>query len=94
MVHSLTDTNAYNLCLLRHRHSHVLPRARPTPFHAEHQGDHATFSFDGALVGGSLRSPTARRRVEQWATMHRRELQANWASMKAGHPLERIEPLQ
>ena len=66
----------------------------PPHFHAEHQGDHATFSFDGALVGGSLRSPTARRRVEQWATMHRRELQANWASMKAGHPLERIEPLQ
>ena len=66
----------------------------PPHFHAEHRGDHATFSFDGALVGGSLRSPTARRRVEQWATMHRRELQANWASMKAGHPLERIEPLQ
>ena len=65
----------------------------PPHFHAEHQGDHATFRFDGALMGGSVRSPTARRRVEQWATIHRRELEANWASMKAGHPLERIEPL-
>jgi hypothetical protein len=66
----------------------------PPHFHVEHQGDRATFTFDGALVDGSIRSPTARRRVGQWATRHRRELEANWASMKAGRPLERIEPLQ
>jgi Domain of unknown function (DUF4160) len=66
----------------------------PPHFHAEHQGDHATFTFDGALADGSIRSATARRRVEQWANLHRRELEANWASMKTGRPLERIEPLQ
>ena len=37
----------------------------PPHFHAEHQSDHATFTFDGALVDGSIRSATARRRVEQ-----------------------------
>jgi len=26
--------------------------------------------------------------------MHRRELEANWENMKAGRPLERIEPLE
>jgi len=30
----------------------------------------------------------------EWATLHRREIQANWEKMKAGKPLERIAPLE
>jgi len=66
----------------------------PPHFHAEYQGDHAKFGFDGVLLAGRFRSGAARRRVERWATLHRRELNANWARMKASEPLERIEPLE
>jgi hypothetical protein len=31
--------------------------------------------------------------IEQWVTLHREELEANWHRMKAGEPLEKIEPL-
>lgn len=36
----------------------------------------------------------ALRLIRERASTHRRELQANWKKMKAGHPLSRIEPLQ
>ena len=63
-------------------------------FHAEHAGDQATFTFDGQVLAGSIRSGRARRYIEDWTALHRRELHANWEKMKAGQPLERIEPLQ
>ena len=62
-------------------------------FHAEHQGQQATFTFDGKLLAGSLQSRTALRLIEEWATAHRPELEANWARMNTGQPLERIAPL-
>jgi hypothetical protein len=79
--------------LLRDRDPHVLSRAWGRPFHAEHQGQQATFTFDGKLLAGSLQSRTALRLIEEWATAHRQELEANWARVKAGQPLERIAPL-
>lgn len=66
----------------------------PRHFHAEHGGDQATFSLDGELIAGSIRSGRARRYIGEWASLHRRELEANWERVKAGRPLERIEPLQ
>ncbi len=66
----------------------------PRHFHAEHQGQSARFTFDGELLTGEISSGTARRLVRQWALAHRAELEANWENMKAGRPLERIEPLQ
>lgn len=65
----------------------------PPHFHAEHQGEQAKFSFDGEIIGGNIRSGTARRRIQRWAMLHRRELETNWGKMKEGRPLERIEPL-
>ena len=62
-------------------------------FHAEHQGQQATFTFDGRLLAGALRSRTAQRLIAEWAAAHRAELEANWLRVKAGEPLERIEPL-
>lgn len=62
-------------------------------FHAEYQGQQATFTFDGKLLAGSIRSRTALRLIEEWATLHRSELEANWNRVKAGDPLQRIEPL-
>ena len=66
----------------------------PPHFHAECRGERATFTFDGRLRTGAIRSRTARRAIATWALLHQRELEANWALMKAGRPLERIEPLR
>jgi len=66
----------------------------PRHFHAEHQGQQAKFNFDGEIIAGEIRSPTARRLIREWAGLHRSELAANWEKMKAGQPLERIEPLE
>lgn len=66
----------------------------PPHFQVEYQGEHAKFSFAGKLLAGELRSRTAGRRVARWAALHQRELEANWVRMKAGQPLERIEPLE
>lgn len=65
----------------------------PAHFHAEHSGQDAKFDFDGTLIAGEIRSRKARQRIRDWARLHRAELEANWESMKAGRPLESIEPL-
>ena len=62
-------------------------------FHAEYQGEQATFTFDGELLAGALRSRTALRLIREWAIAHREELEANWDRAKAGVPLERVAPL-
>lgn len=66
----------------------------PPHFHAEHQGEHATFDFDGNLLRGKITSRTARRLIELWALQHRRELELNWRSIEQGRPLNRIAPLE
>jgi hypothetical protein len=62
-------------------------------FHAEYQGQQATFTFDGELLAGGLQSRTARRLVREWSLAHRSELDANWRRVNAGEALERIAPL-
>ena len=62
-------------------------------FHAEHQGQQATFTFDGKLLAGSIGSRTALRLIAEWAAAHRAELEANWQRINNGQALERIEPL-
>ena len=62
-------------------------------FHAEYQGQQATFTFDGELLAGGVQSRTAQRLIKEWGLAHRVELDANWSRMKSGEPLERIAPL-
>ena len=66
----------------------------PGHFHAEYQGQQATFLFSGDILAGEIRSGTARRLIREWAAEHRGELEANWARMKAGQALARIGPLE
>ena len=66
----------------------------PAHFHAEHQRQQAKFDLHGKLIVGNIRSKTALRLIEQWAGLHRADLEANWARMKAGRALERIAPLE
>ena len=62
-------------------------------FHAEHQGQQATFTLDGEILAGEMRSGTARRLIREWCLAHREELEANWSRGRAGEPFERIAPL-
>ncbi len=66
----------------------------PAHFHAEYQGQRAKFDFTGRMIVGNIGSKTARRLIKQWAQAHKTELRANWQRMKAGKPLEMIEPLR
>ena len=66
----------------------------PPHFHAEYQGQQATFLVTGEVLAGTIRSGTARRLIRDWAAEHRGELEENWAKMKAGQALERIRPLE
>jgi hypothetical protein len=66
----------------------------PVHFHAEHQGQRASVGLDGEVLAGEIQSPNARRLIREWAALHRAEIEANWARMKAGEQLERIEPLE
>ncbi len=62
-------------------------------FHAEYQGQQATFTFDGEQLAGSIRSRTALRLIKEWSAAHRVELESNWSRARAGESLERITPL-
>ena len=66
----------------------------PGHFHAEYQGQAGTFDFSGQQLHGQIRSGTARRLIREWAERHRAELEENWARMKQGQALDRIEPLE
>jgi hypothetical protein len=62
-------------------------------FHAEHQGQQATFTFDGEVLAGRIQSRTALRLIREWALVHHEELEVNWNRARVGEPLERIAPL-
>ena len=65
----------------------------PPHFHAEYQGEKATFTLDGELLAGNISSRRARRLIQEWALLHRFELVLNWKNIEQGRPLNRIEPL-
>jgi len=66
----------------------------PPHFHADYQGEHASFTFDGETLAGSLRSRTARRLIKKWALARRDALEANWVRARACERLLWIAPLE
>ena len=62
-------------------------------FHAEYQSQQATFTFDGKLLAGNIRSRNALRLIQEWAVARQDELAANWNSVETGQPLQSIAPL-
>ena len=66
----------------------------PRHFHAEHQGQHGKFDFDGNQTVGSITSSTALGLIRQWAQRSRAALDANWSKIKTSQPLDRIPPLE
>ena len=76
------------------RDSDVLQRTRTGSFSRRVSGSAGRFDLNGKMIVGNLQSKTALRLIREWARLHRPEMEANWGNMKAGKPLERIEPLQ
>jgi len=66
----------------------------PPHFHAEHQGERATFDFDGNVLRGEISSRVARRLIQRWAQQREHELMVNWRCIEGGLPLNRIAPLE
>jgi hypothetical protein len=66
----------------------------PPHFHAEYQGQNATFDFGGKLLEGEIESRTAKDLIKKWARRHETELNKNWEHMRQKRPFTRIEPLK
>ena len=66
----------------------------PPHFHAEYQGQNATFDFDGKLLEGEIDSRTAKTLIRKWTRLHRNELNNNWERMRQRKEFFRIEPLK
>ncbi len=65
----------------------------PPHFHAEYQGQRASFNFEGELVKGKFRSKTARKMIKKWANLHQADLVQNWEKAVHGKQIDRIAPL-
>ena len=66
----------------------------PPHFHAEYQGQNATFDFGGTLLEGEIDSQTAKDLIKKWARRHKPELNQNWEHMRQKRQFMRIEPLK
>ncbi len=78
----------YGIAIAMYYAEHGVPH-----FHALYAGQDASITI-GTLdvLAGSL-PDRALRLVREWATLHRRELEADWQLARDGLPLERIPPL-
>lgn len=65
----------------------------PPHFHAIYGEDEAQIVIASLEpLRGSL-PPRAMRLVQEWAAMHRKELESNWDKARDGRALDNIEPL-
>jgi len=67
---------------------------QPRHFHAEYQGELATFDFSGRLLTGRIRSRTARKLIREWTAAHQAELEENWKRAKRLEPPSQVAPLK
>jgi Domain of unknown function (DUF4160) len=67
------------------------PHAQPH-FHARYAGQVASLALDGEVIAGAL-PRRALLLVEEWARLHRDELEANWGRARRDEALEPVEPL-
>ena len=61
-------------------------------FHAHFQGQTAVFAVDTLeCLAGDI-PPPQQRLVAAWGTLHRRELEMDWALLQSGRPPLKIDP--
>lgn len=65
----------------------------PPHFHAIYGEYEAQIVIETLQPLAGALPPRALRLAQEWAEMHRAELEANWAKAEARLPLDRIEPL-
>ena len=66
----------------------------PAHFHAIHGDDEAVFDVATLRILEDRLSNRARGLVLEWAALHRDELFAAWARLRAGQAPEKIAPLE
>ena len=66
----------------------------PPHVHIEYHDDKALLDFRGNALRGELKSRTALRLAREWIDLHVTELEHNWAQVRAGRELNKIEPLK
>jgi hypothetical protein len=64
----------------------------PAHFHARYGETSASIALDGRVLAGSL-APRALVMVQDWARIHRAELEDDWVRARDQLPLARIDPL-
>ncbi len=65
----------------------------PPHFHAEYQGHHAVFNFEGDILEGEMPKKQVKI-ISAWAEIHKEELLANWELASNKQPLYKIDPLK
>ena len=65
----------------------------PPHFHAFYAGEEALIDIHQLTVFAGKLSPRALGLVIEWATLHQRELLADWTRARRQESLEKIEPL-
>ena len=65
----------------------------PPHFHAKYSGYEALFDFEGTILEGEL-PKRAVHFVQEWISLHKDELHANWERARSGQPLDDIAPLE
>ncbi|CAN5310741.1 DUF4160 domain-containing protein [soil metagenome] len=66
----------------------------PPHFHAEYQGQRASFDLDGNLIKGRFKSNTAKSLIKKWAKLHQKELLENWGRACRAEKILKIDPLE
>ncbi len=66
----------------------------PPNFHAEYGGDLALIDIRSLAVFSGRLSPRVTGLVIEWATLHQRELLADWDKARAREELQKIAPLE
>lgn len=65
----------------------------PPHFHAEYQGMKAEYSIETLEILAGKIPLRAHSMVLEWASMHRKDLLANWKMAKVPAQLKKIQPL-
>jgi hypothetical protein len=66
---------------------------QPPHFHAQYAEHHAVIAIDGTRVLVGELPGRALKLVAEWATLHRKELEADWERVHGGTVPEPIDPL-
>ena len=66
---------------------------RPAHFHADYDGNKATYSVEGLAVTEGRLTKTAHELVIEWATLYQAELREAWATCALGQAPDQIGPV-